>query len=82
MSEIYNSSLGRSHYFRKYLWKKALYRVSHVLPPDRKHPRLKIVKNSGMIVYRSRTFGKNFIFFNETRPNSITATLIYIILKS
>jgi hypothetical protein len=40
-----------------------MYRVSQVLPPDRKHPLLidlKLSKNSGMIVYRCRTFCKNF----------------------
>jgi hypothetical protein len=58
-----------------------MYRVSQVLPPDRKHLLLidlKFSKNSGMIVYRR----KNFNFFNEIGKyvcsfNSITATLIY-----
>jgi hypothetical protein len=46
-----------------------LYRVIQVLPPERKHPLpndLKFSKNSGMIVYRYRTFCKNLNFFNET----------------
>jgi hypothetical protein len=45
------------------------YRVSEVLPPERKHPlliNLKLSKISGMIVYRSRTVCKNFKFFNKT----------------
>jgi hypothetical protein len=51
-----------------------MYRVSQVLPPDRKHTLLidlKFAKNSGMIVYRCRTFCKNLNFF----------TLIYIIFS-
>jgi hypothetical protein len=61
-----------------------LYRVSQVLPPDRKHPFLinfKLSKNSGMILYRYGTFCRDINFFNETvfPFNSITATIIYII---
>jgi hypothetical protein len=46
-----------------------MYRVSEVLPPERKHPliiNLKFSKNSGMIVYHYRTVCKNFKIFNET----------------
>jgi hypothetical protein len=46
-----------------------MYRVSEVLPPERKHPlliNLKFSKNSGMIVYHCRTVCKNFKMFNET----------------
>jgi hypothetical protein len=47
----------------------SLYRVSQVLPPERKHPlliNLKFSKNSGIIVYHCRTICKNFKIFNET----------------
>jgi hypothetical protein len=46
-----------------------MYRVSEVLPPERKHPliiNLKFSKNSRMIVYHYRTVCKNFKIFNET----------------
>jgi hypothetical protein len=45
-----------------------LYRMSQVLPPSRKHPfqiDLKLLKNSGMIVNRCRTFCQNVKLFNE-----------------
>jgi hypothetical protein len=47
---------------------QTLYRVSEVLPPERKHPlliNLKFSKNSGMIVYHSRTVCKNFKIFKK-----------------
>jgi hypothetical protein len=46
-----------------------MYRVSQVLPPERKHPLLmdlKFSKNSGMNECRCRTVCRNVKFFNET----------------
>jgi hypothetical protein len=46
-----------------------VYRVSEVLPPERKHPlliNLKFSKNSGIIAYHCKIVCKNFKIFNET----------------
>jgi hypothetical protein len=59
--------VGKQDFSARELWE--LYRMSQVLPPERKHPLLidlKFSKNSGIIVSRCRTFCKNFNFFNET----------------
>jgi hypothetical protein len=45
---------------------KYVYRVSQVLPPDRKNPLLIDVKFPKKISIAVETFCKNFKFFNET----------------